>query len=363
MVRTIPLKALSPKYLPSLTGFRALAAFMVFFHHINPLKDTKAPSLLVKMIDEMHIGVSLFFVLSGFIISYQYLLTRQVSYGSYLWKRFTRIFPLFGILTLLTYGVSFWYFNEISVDQLWELFFNMTLLKGFFGNYIFTGIAQAWTLTVEECFYLTAPVLAAFLFKNSTFHLLLLTFLILLTGIALMVLSQLLPIDGFMPDFKFLFHFTFFGRSFEFLMGMFIAQLFVKSKAIKRRYFTLVGTAGVLLTLLFLALLSEDGAAGDSQWTGIVINNFLLPIIGIGPLIWGLLHEKTYLKTFLATPFMQLLGNASYAFYLIHIGLFKDYIAIYISNFWLLLIVLQVIAILLFLYIETPIKIFLRKIH
>lgn len=309
----------------------------------------------------MHIGVSLFFVLSGFIISYQYLLTQHFNYRSYLWKRFTRIFPLYVILTLSTYGIKFWYFKSIPATQLWELFFNITLLKGFFENYIFTGIAQAWTLTVEECFYLTAPLLSAFLFKKPQLRIIAITLVVVSTGVAIIATHQFLPLYGFIPNLKFLFNFTFFGRCFEFLVGMFIAQLFVKTKHHKKSYFTLIGTAGILLTLLTLALLSKNGASGDSYWAGIFLNNFVLPVIGIGPLIWGLLNERSHLSTFLSAPLMQLLGKASYAFYLIHIGLFKDYIGIYISNIWVLLIILQVIAILLFVFVENPLKIYLRK--
>ena len=53
---------------PSLTGIRAIAAYMVFIHHYN----TFANKGLHDFFGEFHIGVTLFFVLSGFLIAHRY---------------------------------------------------------------------------------------------------------------------------------------------------------------------------------------------------------------------------------------------------------------------------------------------------
>ena len=53
------------KYFPALTGLRAIAAYMVFFHHFNFFSQF-GESLLSRMVNEFYAGVSVFFVLSGF---------------------------------------------------------------------------------------------------------------------------------------------------------------------------------------------------------------------------------------------------------------------------------------------------------
>ncbi|MBL7748680.1 MAG: hypothetical protein JNM19_14685, partial [Chitinophagaceae bacterium] len=60
------------KRFDALTGFRCLAACLVFVYHNRKYwADAIHPELL-RLFNEFHIGVALFFVLSGFLISYTY---------------------------------------------------------------------------------------------------------------------------------------------------------------------------------------------------------------------------------------------------------------------------------------------------
>src|SRR5690606_2917117 len=72
-------------YFPALTGVRAVAAFLVFIHHMRP-PDGVLPHFLQLYLTAGHIGVSIFFVLSGFLIAYRYeesLNTNTVNFGNY----------------------------------------------------------------------------------------------------------------------------------------------------------------------------------------------------------------------------------------------------------------------------------------
>jgi peptidoglycan/LPS O-acetylase OafA/YrhL len=146
-------------YHPALTGVRAIAAWMVFIHHFIPFNATSNP-LLHNLAFTFHIGVSVFFVLSGFLIFYRYRsVTKEKGWvGMYLRNRFARIFPLLFLLTLLTYCVA-----GPGIDGGPELLIafllNITLLNGYSDSLKFMGISQAWTLTVEETFYLLAPLI------------------------------------------------------------------------------------------------------------------------------------------------------------------------------------------------------------
>ncbi len=333
---------------------------MVFLHHFNPLFGTNYPSILIKTINELHIGVTIFFVLSRFIITYNYLSPPQINFRTYLWRRFTRIYPLYFLLTLGTYAIIFTYYGELKTFQWWALGMNITMLKGLFNDFIFTGIAQSWTLTVEESFYLSAPFIAHFLFKKPiNYSVFLIISSITFTGILLTILSYDFPFEP-LPNVKFMFHFTFFGRITEFVAGMLLAKCFVNKTRTSFMYFTQFGTGFILLSLVCLAILSKGDSTGDNSWLGIITNNIMLPIFGICPLLWGLIQEKTWLRDALSSPIFILMGNSSFAFYLIHMGIFKNYLSLHIPNLGLQFIILQLSAILLYKCIEQPLKIILR---
>ncbi len=133
-------------YFKSLTGLRAVAAIFVCLHHYSKhfnLDD----NVISKYFSECHIGVTIFFVLSGFLITARYLpVASTVPLKYYIAGRFSRIYPVFFAVTLL-------YFILDPAFNLKSLFFNLTFLKGFYPPELFSGVRQGWSLTVEECFY------------------------------------------------------------------------------------------------------------------------------------------------------------------------------------------------------------------
>jgi peptidoglycan/LPS O-acetylase OafA/YrhL len=103
----------------------------------------------------LHIGVPIFFVLSGFLITLRY--SEQASLNrhwlrDYARNRFARIYPIYFLITMVTL-VVLPLAAGASID--WTtLTMNLTLLRGFFTDFNFSGVPQAWSLTVEERFYL-----------------------------------------------------------------------------------------------------------------------------------------------------------------------------------------------------------------
>ena len=147
--------------IPALTGLRAIAAYLVFLHHYNP---AATGTFANRLFEQGYVGVSIFFILSGFLIYHryadEYFEQENWSWRTYLQNRFARIFPLYALLLLVTVGTNYLLGRTMN----WPLLgVNLTLLKGFFDTYKFSGIAQSWSLTVEACFYLSAPLLFVFL--------------------------------------------------------------------------------------------------------------------------------------------------------------------------------------------------------
>ena len=68
----------SNSYIPALTGVRAIAAFLVFFHHFNQLDF---PFPLRRTFNEFHMGVTMFFLLSGFLIPALINILAQMTQG------------------------------------------------------------------------------------------------------------------------------------------------------------------------------------------------------------------------------------------------------------------------------------------
>jgi peptidoglycan/LPS O-acetylase OafA/YrhL len=170
-------------YFKNLNGLRFLAAFLVIIHHIEQFKHIFIfPNYYYQpQINALgYIGVTVFFVLSGFLITYILLRekhkTGDVNILSFYIKRVLRIWPLYFLLVLL----GFFVFNHIPFigsDNLYLDFEESFILKlilfililpnivlQLFGPVPF--ISQLWSVGIEEQFYLFWPHLIK-RFKNT----------------------------------------------------------------------------------------------------------------------------------------------------------------------------------------------------
>lgn len=346
-----------PSYYTALTGLRAIAAFMVFFHHYNPFFFLGKESILYGCVSEMHIGVTLFFTLSGFLIAHNYYNT-QIDFKKYMVNRIARIYPMYFILTTLSFVLLNVWQNPNGFSSIVVYLSNITFLRGFSDALKFTGISQGWSLTVEEVFYFLAPLVFLFLKKNKWWFL---GFPILFFVIGFGLIKVFNHFDfPSMENLNFMLDFTFFGRSFEFFAGVFLAVSMHKMKPIAIRW-TWIGSFFILLSLLSLCFLKPTvGAVGTEVYLGKFINTVLLPLLGFSPLFYGLISEETWLSRVLKTSVFQLLGKSSYVFYLIHMGIFYMALNKITSSYTLLFIGLNGISILLYLGLEKPLNNYIR---
>ncbi len=163
---------------------RSLAILLVMLVHL-PLNAT--PGLLVTVREYGWLGVDIFFVLSGYLIGTQLFKevtrTGAVDFKSFYLRRAFRIFPAFFVVLGL-YALVPVLRDNPAMQPLWK-FATFTVNLGFDpreGN----AFSQAWTLAVEEQFYLVLPVLVLFLYRRiGTGWVLALAGLLMLAGIAL----------------------------------------------------------------------------------------------------------------------------------------------------------------------------------
>jgi peptidoglycan/LPS O-acetylase OafA/YrhL len=348
------------QFFPALTGLRAIAAYMVFCHHFNPISKLFLSGFVYEFFNEFHVGVTLFFVLSGFLITNRYFELPKINLKKYLLNRFARIYPMYFLLSSLTFLVSIFLYKQNSWKDLQVYFLNITLLKGYFDNIKFSGIGQGWSLTVEEFFYLFAPLFFIFV-KKSKIYLFLLPLFFVATGIILVCFFEQKEGFGFMKSIPFMFDFTFFGRCIEFFIGMTLALFLKKIPVFNHFNYTFFGIVSFVFWIFLLSVQKTPTGFGTDCVFGKIINNLLLPVFGIVPLFIGLILERNWISKFLSSKIMQLLGKSSYVFYLIHLGIFYKLFDKFFGNLLIIFILLNIISILMYKLLEEPINRFFRR--
>jgi peptidoglycan/LPS O-acetylase OafA/YrhL len=184
-------------YFRNLNGLRFFAALAVIFHHVEQYKFwAKMPNVWGNTsIDALgHKAVSLFFVLSGFLITYLLLeenkKTHNIDVRSFYVRRILRIWPLYYVIVLICLFFLPNIFETLSMggDFFARNYWVVTLLlllvlpnvvRTFVPNVV--GGNQLWSIGVEEQFYLVWPLLIKRFLKN------LLTFLFAFIIIKIMI--------------------------------------------------------------------------------------------------------------------------------------------------------------------------------
>lgn len=153
-------------YLPGLNGIRAIAALSVVFSHINNRLDYyKLPK--GKLLDLANFGVTIFFTLSGFLISYLLLKEKEktgtINIKKFYIRRILRIWPLYFIyllIVLLLNGIASvqWpiLFVLLMIPNLRNSFAGVTSIAVGSKNLTFM-VGHYWSLGVEEQFYVFWP--------------------------------------------------------------------------------------------------------------------------------------------------------------------------------------------------------------
>lgn len=177
-------------YYPELDGLRFLAFFLVFLHHslINLNSSNQFLNYFLVIIHKNGwVGIDLFFILSGFLIT-TLLLKERKKYGSFSLKNFwirraLRIWPLyflaiiFGffiapIIYSLFFGINFSdpkYGYEIQTKLLLYFLFLGNWAVSLYGYSNFHNISHLWTISLEEQFYFLWPIILLYInnFKST----------------------------------------------------------------------------------------------------------------------------------------------------------------------------------------------------
>jgi len=346
----------SRRYFDALTGVRAVMMYGVFNCHFNSIDPSVFGDVIYRFARELHIGVPVFYVLSGFLIYYRYghnLERFSLPWlDQYIRNRIARIYPVYFVLLLFTYL----YAGFPPIDQVWSRFawssayftdllhnigrgfpdfrttvVTFTLTQSFFPDLVKAGISQAWTLTIEESFYFTAPLI---FMVARRLGLLVPCLAIALLAVPLAMLD--FPGNIYYGQAGHLIGRTLCGAIGCFGSGIFLAKVVLRQgntlPADRPPRWTYLGLAAATLLLLGVSQLSHwvdpatiDGKEprGADHPLGALAIYVLFPAL-VAVNFYGLITERSRLKTFLGSPWMVLLGSSSYCFYLLHLGAVQD---------------------------------------
>jgi peptidoglycan/LPS O-acetylase OafA/YrhL len=295
------------QYNPALEGLRGSAIILVIlYHNFN----------FISYFNYGWLGVDLFFVLSGFLITNILLNTlhKKNYFKSFYARRALRIFPLY-YLVLILFLVIFPAIKNFPLDLsyyvqhqwwFWTYLQNWCLI--FFYNDRSNVLTHLWSLAVEEQYYLVWPLLIFFVKKPKNLLLICLAALLLIIASRVWIWNNK---ESFFTH-SWLFLFT---RIDGILVGSILSLLLFNKPYFLQRYFTLLVLFLAILNFSFY-FLNRIYQFNYPPWDIVGYTTFsamfALAVYEVVQNKNGLLH------TILSFSFLKFLGKYSYGLYVFH---------------------------------------------
>lgn len=350
--------------LPALTGLRFIAALAIFLSHY---KISGGAGTLSRMAGAGYVGVTFFFILSGFVISYNYLdvFERNVSKNTprYLLARFARVYPLYIFLIVYAWlagGASASLLPYLLAAQAWSPDINVA----------YGIIGPAWSISVEAFLYLSFPLIIIFFRKVGILQSASKT---LMAGLIIMLVMTSLPLEFvlagnggnihsfFLPSssHRWLYRFPL-ARVMDFMLGI-LAAIYLK-RFIRRADVRIKTQLSVLTWVSIVAVLLMMSSEGlfyrAFGWDAAYALPFTFIILGFA------VNQTSPLARVLSCKPMILLGESSFAFYLVHTMIYELHtsagIATHTGTFYLMFLMMAIsLSVGLHVVIEKPCRNFI----
>ena len=147
--------------LPALTGLRTLLALTILLFHFTPagLQSAKHTWLtLYPIINIGYVFVSFFFLISGFILSYNYADRGRLNPLDFWAARFSRLYPVYALTMLISVPMLFTEWTARPHDQFFAgVITTPLLIQGFFPRLATFWMTVTWTLSCEVALYIAFP--------------------------------------------------------------------------------------------------------------------------------------------------------------------------------------------------------------
>lgn len=317
-------------------------------------------------------GVSFFFVLSGFILTYVYSdLKGWYNIKLFYKARFAGIWPVYIVSFIFGYLLLNY---KINMDTLISF---LLMIQSWFpiSTYYFSYNAVVWSISTEFFFYLLFPLLISSWdttkLKKTSLSLITLVILMLVSNY-FELLSYSKPEDHSINlgiTTHGLLYISPLSRIFEFIFGMLIAHIYINN--INSKNTELMSTIYEVITIILIVI----SMMYMKFFINFTNNSFLSPALGhwlvhsgsmfaFGLLIYVIAKGNGKISNILKKPFFVILGEISFSIYLFHQILliyYRQNISIfsYYSNeitFIIYLVVLICISYLAWYFIEIPFR-------
>jgi peptidoglycan/LPS O-acetylase OafA/YrhL len=292
------------QYRKEIDGLRAIAVLPVILFHGGVFGFSGG-----------YVGVDIFFVISGYLITLIIIDERdrnQFSIINFYERRARRILPALSIVLLFTTITAF---ILMPADLLMSYSQSLVSVASFASNILFyqtsdyfstasgeKPLLHTWSLAVEEQYYIFFPVMVtAFWFIGKKY---LLSIIALLSVISLLYSQYISGIGEVDANF-----YLIFSRVWELFFGSLIAFSNLHTLSIRRWGKDIVGIVG--LSLIFYSLIYFDK---QTPFPGIYT---LIPVLGTGVII-AFIDNTTYVGRFLSNKLFVAIGLISYSLYLWH---------------------------------------------
>ena len=327
-----PGKSINSFYYPSLDGLRFFAFFLVFLHHslFNLSSNNQVINFFLVIIEKNGwVGVDLFFVLSGFLITSLLIRERRV-YGRYSLKNFwirrsLRIWPLYYLALIMGFFVIPYFYSLLGWQNFSDPKYNLQrisqlpLYLTFLGNWsvvfssysAFANISHLWTISLEEQFYLVWPLVLLFIinFRRT---------LLAGMGILMMSIGTRLFMALNMAKHPAVYTNTL-ARMDTLALGAILALIFFYKPEYLRKLSWLTNPVALVSSLIiFLLFLHRIFVFNPRPLQNII---FGYPIIGLFMVyfVFTSLNPNILFTKILSFPLFVWLGKISYGLYVWHL--------------------------------------------
>lgn len=342
------------KYRPEVDGLRAIAVISVIIYHAEIYFGK------TQFFKGGYLGVDVFFVISGFLITSiilgEYQSFGQFSIKSFYERRARRILPALLVVTLISIPIG-WYvlYPSQLVDFSKSILSTLVFVSNFYWDAtlqeygaesaLFKPFLHTWTLAVEEQYYIVYPLILLAIFRYSWKY----AIALLSAGLLLSLqFAESLTVRD--PSLSF---YMLPSRFWELLSGGLVAfslHQYPQKKSMRFLYGIMptIGLFLIIYSLLFITL--------ESHHPGYIT---LAPVAGTVLIIW-FASENDFVTKLLASKLLVIIGLISYSLYLWHYPIFSFGRIIDDTPTWddkTLWIVLTIIfSTLTYFYIEKPFR-------
>ena len=314
--------------IPELDGLRGIAILLVLARHAaGPIAGAQESIFKIGSWDiatpmlNGWIGVDLFFVLSGFLISHHLLKhwPNQLSGGflfRYWSKRIFRTFPAYFAVLFLIAFAGFPYYSFQTADFSSELGWHIVFMQDYLGSNFMPAF---WSLGVEEKFYLLCPFAMLFLLKSPNEATryrrlaLLVLFPLFLRAVTLIARGPLInSYNEFFWTVRTPAHLALDGL----WMGIFCAMLFHSRRDLlrhSRKHRNILLGAGIALASILLL----GAPIFEAGWWTVIFVLFLIPL-AFAAIVFAVINGETFATRFLRSLLLRFFSNISYSLYLTH---------------------------------------------